>query len=332
MIHHTLGCPKMRHVSISDSESVESNILDDDIPAEDSFTKKMFVGLTEELLDKNQVLHEEVTFLRKQVQSKDEILSKLLDLSPLQSKLLNIENDLKEVQLENENLREIMAYLVKQVNRKNSTIMSVSESGLTIAGEDDGERIQCVVSEDIEEILKNMSATETANNSSKLERPSHVTVRKPKPKVSYAEQMKYIREKRHAEYLEYKDKPVVVGRELGEWEKHTRGFASQYMRKCDYGGGGLGKKEDGIVNPIEVSAKKNFGEEVQEQTSISYSALNEDSGDGNSLKVRFASSNDRHQWPANTTLIAGSSIVSGIQESRLRKYKCKVCFFPGCYD
>ena len=39
--------------------------------------------------------------------------------------------------------------------------------------------------------------------------------------------------------------------------------------------------------------------------------------------------NDIHPWPAGTTLIAGSSILSGINESRLKRYKAKVRVFPG---
>ena len=38
-------------------------------------------------------------------------------------------------------------------------------------------------------------------------------------------------------------------------------------------------------------------------------------------------------WPKGTTLITGSSILCGVQESRLKKYKTKVRPFPGaCVD
>ena len=35
------------------------------------------------------------------------------------------------------------------------------------------------------------------------------------------------------------------------------------------------------------------------------------------------------QWPNGTTLITGSSILLGVEESRLKKYKAKVRAFPG---
>ena len=43
--------------------------------------------------------------------------------------------------------------------------------------------------------------------------------------------------------------------------------------------------------------------------------------------------NKVHCWPKGTTLITGSSIIMGIEESRLRKYKAQVRPFPGaCID
>ena len=36
----------------------------------------------------------------------------------------------------------------------------------------------------------------------------------------------------------------------GQWEKHNNGFASKIMKRMGYGGKGLGKREDGIVEPI----------------------------------------------------------------------------------
>jgi len=40
-------------------------------------------------------------------------------------------------------------------------------------------------------------------------------------------------------------------------------------------------------------------------------------------------SNNTHLWPKGTTLITGSSILLGVEENRLKKYKAKVRPFPG---
>ena len=47
------------------------------------------------------------------------------------------------------------------------------------------------------------------------------------------------------------------------------------------------------------------------------------------LTLRYRIQNKIHQWPIKTTLIAGDSIIQGLDESRLKKYKCKVRSFPG---
>ena len=41
--------------------------------------------------------------------------------------------------------------------------------------------------------------------------------------------------------------------------------------------------------------------------------------------------NKVHPWPSNTTLITGSSLLTGVEESRLSKYKAKVRVFPGAF-
>ena len=47
------------------------------------------------------------------------------------------------------------------------------------------------------------------------------------------------------------------------------------------------------------------------------------------LTPHYRIQNKIHQWRINTTLIAGDSIIQGLDESRLKKYKCKVRSFPG---
>ena len=66
----------------------------------------------------------------------------------------------------------------------------------------------------------------------------------------------------------------------------------------------MGKEENGIKRPIEINA--------------------------NTFKIPVNRVNNyEHTWPTITTLITGSSIMSGIQENRLKRYKAKVRVFPG---
>ena len=335
----TTSVHQMKYIPLSEMEMLEE-VVSEELNNSFSYPKKIFGDVLGELRERNQALNEEIIFLRNQIVAKDETLSKIMDLSPLlHTQITNITKDMMDVKMENKDLRDMVLFLTKQVNRKDSTI-SVSESGVPIDADFDDEG-QCT--DDLhhfEDILQDISSTteftsSTPNESTrKAPQDAHITKRKPRQKISYDEQMKFIREKRHTEYLEYREKKMDSGRELGEWEKHNRGFASKYMKqKCEYTGGGLGKNEDGIIDPIHVEMKKTLGGDDRNQSSISMSSgrLNDTNQDDHQtvLKNQSPSNNDRHTWPAKTTLIAGSSIVSGIQESRLRKYKCKVRAFPG---
>ena len=84
---------------------------------------------------------------------------------------------------------------------------------------------------------------------------------------------------------------------IGAWEAHTRGFASREMYKYGYRGKGLGKNEDGITEPIRGEKKTSF------ETDHTQHHHNSASNEG--------------QWPKNTVLIAGDSMLGGIDEKRL---------------
>ena len=86
---------------------------------------------------------------------------------------------------------------------------------------------------------------------------------------------------------------------IGDWVKHSNDFAPHVMKKWGFQGGGLGKNGNGLKEPIETK------------------------------KVSFKTDVDQNivppAWPKNTVLIAGSSMINQIDETRMsRKYNVKV--------
>ncbi len=100
------------------------------------------------------------------------------------------------------------------------------------------------------------------------------------------------------------------GVNIGKWEKHTKGFGSRYLKGWNYEGKGLGKNGDGIINPVEIKPQQTFG-------------LN-DKGD-----VKSCVQNNTFEWPPDTTLIIGDSIILGVIEDKLKKYRTKIRPFKG---
>ena len=147
-------------------------------------------------------------------------------------------------------------------------------------------------------------------------------------RVGIEEQLGKIRSLKQTEYYNNRNN----NEQVAEWEKYTTGFGRKLMKKMGYSGGGLGKLENGIVSPI-AAIKKNTlgGTGYQQKKSYINRGLeklsNVTTGEIKNSSKRF--SNSITPWPKNTTLITGSSIISGIEESRLRKYKAKVRPFPG---
>ena len=118
-----------------------------------------------------------------------------------------------------------------------------------------------------------------------------------------------------------KESAADVRNNIAPWEHHTTGFGRKVMERMGYSGGGLGKSENGIVSPIKATT-------IYERSAIDYNKK--------VPCITFEEKIPKHRiankitpWPANTTLITGSSIISGIEESKLKKYKAKVRVFPG---
>ena len=92
----------MRYISLSDTDLLEdagSFDLDNSLP------QRTILNVVDELREKNRSLKDEVIFLRKQILTKDDMLSKLIGLAPLLQN--NLMKDVKDVEMD---LREMMAF------------------------------------------------------------------------------------------------------------------------------------------------------------------------------------------------------------------------------
>lgn len=91
--------------------------------------------------------------------------------------------------------------------------------------------------------------------------------------------------------------------ELAPWEKYSLGFGTKMLHKMGYSGGGLGKFENGRVNPISVPDNKRGRGAVGFQSS---------SKENHNVTIERVE-NKVNLWPANTTLLIGDSILSGVK-------------------
>ena len=101
---------------------------------------------------------------------------------------------------------------------------------------------------------------------------------------------------------------------------HTNGFPPRAMQEMGYSGGGLGKSGNGITSPIKatmVHGRRGIGSD------------NLPPATNNEKTPMDRVQNKIHTWPANTTLITGSSMICGIDENKLTRYNTKVRLFPG---
>ena len=102
---------------------------------------------------------------------------------------------------------------------------------------------------------------------------------------------------------------------LGTWEVHNKGFASDFMRKHGYGGGGIGKHENGIIHPVEAESKVHFNLEdkpIKHKEETTRVQLPDEP-----LNV--------HPWPENTILVTGDSMLHGVNGNKMsKKYNVKV--------
>ena len=93
------------------------------------------------------------------------------------------------------------------------------------------------------------------------------------------------------------------------------------LEQMGYTGGGLGKHENGIQQPITV--QKNEGR----------LGIGTKCSDLSSLNSTKRVQNPAKEWPTGTVLIIGDSMLGGVEEKKMRRYRVKVRSNPGaCVD
>ena len=143
---------------------------------------------------------------------------------------------------------------------------------------------------------------------------------------NFDRQVTNYRNNKQNEYLAFKrlannepvkcsEAPSVENKQIALWEKHSKGFGSKMLNKMGFGGKGLGKNGNGILQPVTITKKSKFNRDDKEAV--------------NTVPDKTRVANYTHLWPIGTTLITGSSILLGIEENRLKSYKAKVRPFPG---
>ena len=69
-----------------------------------------------------------------------------------------------------------------------------------------------------------------------------------------SDQLNEYKRKRRDDHEVYKSSKINKN-DFAAWEKHSTGFGSKMLQKMGYSGGGLGKSENGIIDPIIIDKK-----------------------------------------------------------------------------
>ena len=149
-----------------------------------------------------------------------------------------------------------------------------------------------------------------------VESEDNLSMKAERPQNKLTTQLEEVRVEKHEKYKNIKqlDNINKTGDDtysLGAWEVHNNGFASKVMKKYGYSGKGLGKREDGIIEPIQVKQKSRFDDEDTEIPNANIDSM---------VHAEMPEEpTDVYLWPANTVLIAGDSMLHGINEKRMSK-------------
>ena len=289
---------------------------------------ELIKSLVNELQTEIVSLNEHITFYRNDIQHKNNTIEYFVSKN---IEMQAIEDEIKRMDGENKHLHELMIFLTNQVNNntnKNNNI--IDDTNISwFSSESSVDRSSDIHKEDSIKSINVQSTNEQSNENNIEQLNGYIG-------STNTRQLEAVRAEKHEEFKkrrfsenEDEDEDDDNYEEIAEnieksyfeedsftvptlWEKHSKGYPSKILRKMGFGGKGLGKNGDGITHPILVDQMSRGTNQIFEIKRMN---------------------NKVFYWPKGTTLITGSSILSGITENRLKRHKAKVRAFPGaCVD
>ena len=242
--------------------------LDTELMKTDNIKTELFKSLILQLQDQVETLKEERNFLKAEITHKNSLISLITtqNAKPLHERSV-VKPNKSSVYLDNMVIGNDADALERDVmpQRKN-----MANQNLWSSIDDESSVDQHV--------------TSTIQNSTFIGPSSPKTLEAATRKINLENQMKHIRELRHydylnrtrnisscertgsegdeklyhySEYIKSAPEPTTTNEEdmtyqLGSWEKYNRGFATKMMKRMGYNGRGLGKFENGIIEPISI--------------------------------------------------------------------------------
>ena len=316
-------------------EEVKNIMVNNSVPNDTNIRNEVMMLTINNLYEQLSSLKDQITFLRAESLTKNSTIGQLFnELSKTQNKSVH-------------------HYPTSNSSRMLNQLMSEPQFNSSFRDDDFGTKSNSVEHSEINEAEHLVDAVHRHSTSMSalsqeqilFEHSSsndNLSRSKDMAKVDINDQLRQVRQVKNYEYLASKNYELLASnsdKDFAAWERHSTGFGSKMLQKMGYGGGGLGKNENGIINPVIVEKKcgRAFVASEERQTSHVINRgldvlLPKTISRGDQIQTNRVV-NVAHPWPENTTLIAGSSIVSGIEESRLRHHRAKVRSFPGaCVD
>lgn len=279
-------------------------------------------------------LYAQIEYLRNDLSAKNEIIKAIISMQnkyPNYTEVKNTSSDKEGNSSESTSFAnttndndDVFEYAHNSMNNAHSSSLHLAIEISSNSSISDGKNDDTSIQSGCDDVENELNKSENVHN---LQESHENNLESEDLQVEKTASLKYnLRGEIHNDYmLNGSFHPEVDEPEkesLAPWEKHSMGFGSRMLQKFGYGGKGLGKDGKGIIHPVSIEKKSAFN-----FINRGLENLIADHNNTNSQTNRV--NNIVQPWPNGTTLITGSSILLGVDESRLKKYKAKVRAFPG---